>query len=158
MKTRFLFPHSYKKIGWLLLVGGLITGIILMILDFDFDEFMVVKVFSLLGDDLFIDKSFRIIENGILDEILTVSIIIGGILVGFSKVKDEDEFIATLRTESITWSFYVNYAILVLVTIFIYGLSYFEFMIYNLFSILLFFIIRFHILLFKSRKELSHEE
>ncbi|MFN4146364.1 MAG: hypothetical protein ACK4GN_11115 [Runella sp.] len=31
MKTRFLFPHSYKRIGWLLTVPMLVYGIIYLI-------------------------------------------------------------------------------------------------------------------------------
>lgn len=36
MKTRYLFPNSYKKIGWVLLVIGLILGIILLLNDFEY--------------------------------------------------------------------------------------------------------------------------
>ena len=38
MNTSFLFPHRFKKIGWVLLVLGLILGLTYQVLDwFDFD-------------------------------------------------------------------------------------------------------------------------
>jgi hypothetical protein len=59
---------------------------------------------------------FKFIENSILDEILTIGIIVGGILVGFSKLKEEDEMISKIRYESLVWATYLNYAIILFLT------------------------------------------
>ncbi len=35
MKTRFLFPYRFKKIGWFLLVPSVIIGFFVVFLDFE---------------------------------------------------------------------------------------------------------------------------
>jgi hypothetical protein len=37
MKTRFLFPHSYRRIGWLLFVPFLVFGLAVLNHDFQVD-------------------------------------------------------------------------------------------------------------------------
>ena len=94
MTTTYLLPNKYKLIGWILFGVGLITGM-LMYTDLMESEMLKTKVLSIYHDGFFAEKEgfFKIIENGILDEIVAAIIIIGGLLVGFTKEKVEDEFI-----------------------------------------------------------------
>ncbi|VAW16950.1 hypothetical protein MNBD_BACTEROID05-629 [hydrothermal vent metagenome] len=102
---------------------------------------------------MFGEKKFvGIVNNNILNEILGISMIVGSILVAFSKEKDEDEFISKIRLESLVWATYLNYAILFLAFIFVYDLSFLWVMIFNMFTILIFFIIRFNWQIRKFRK------
>jgi hypothetical protein len=159
MKTKFLFPHQFKKIGWLLFVTGIILIIVINLSPFDFNDFFNIKVLAIYQQEYFQkDGFFKIIENDVLDEIILSLLIIGGILVGFSKLKTEDELIAKIRYESLVWASYFNFAIVLLATLFMYGMAYFDLMITNLFSMLLFFIIRFHYLLYKLQKSMPDEE
>ncbi len=115
----------------------------------------VLSIFNeglLDGNDL---QLFEIIETGISSELASIAIIVGGLIVGFSKEKIEDEFIYKLRKDSLVWAIIFNYFILTLTIIFIYDLSFFHVLIYNMFTPLLFFIIRFNFLKLKSK---SHEE
>lgn len=159
MKTRYLFSHKYKKFGWILFFVSLIMGI-LYIIEEPFQNVLTVPVLATYNSGYLFSKGgfFVMLENAIIDELITVCLIIGGILVGFSKLKTEDEFSMKLRTESLIWAFYVSSIVNILITIFVYGGIYFSFLIYNLFFQLLFFIARFHYVLYKSQKELSHEE
>ncbi|WP_143106343.1 hypothetical protein [Pustulibacterium marinum] len=162
MKMRFLFPHKFKIYGWITLVIGLLLGILLQLNNVEpSGDFSTTKVFALYNDGFLTEKDtgfFKIIENDISDEIITLLIIIGGVLIGFSRLKVEDEFSFKLRSESLIWAFYVSSALTILVTILIFGGIYFNFLLYNLFLQLLFFIARFHYVLYKSQKELSYEE
>ncbi len=160
MKTRYLFSHKYKKFGWVLFSVSLVMGILYQIFEDTFEEALTVPVLSIYNDGFIFSKTgfFVILKNPILDELITVCLIIGGILVGFSKLKTEDEFSMNLRTESLIWAFYVSSIVNILITIFVYGGIYYSFLVYNLFFQLLFFIARFHYVLYKSQKELSHEE
>lgn len=159
MKTQFLFPHQFKKIGWLLFIPSLVLGTILWFNNFDFDHYIVIKVFALLSDvNMLGTKSFSMIENGVLDEIILAMIIVGGVLIGFSKVKTEDEFISKIRYESLIWSAYFNLGLMLIATIFIYGGVYFNMLIANIFSMLFFFIIRFHFMYYKLQKSIGDEE
>jgi len=152
MKLNYLFPSKYKKIGWILFFPSLILGLLTVIFDFE-PDFLDVNVLGIFVNEIFGEKKFfGIINNNILNEILGIAMIVGSILVAFSKEKDEDEFISKIRLESLVWATYLNYAILFLAFIFVYDLSFLWIMIFNMFTILIFFIIRFNWQIRKFRK------
>lgn len=160
MKTRYLFPSKFKVVGWLLFLIGLFFGIILMVYDFDYFNWEV-NVFPLIGEKEGVftaNKRLAWSINNVSDEVASLLIIVGGLLVGFSKTKDEDEFISKIRMESLIWATYVNYAILLLAVLFVFDMPFFSVLIYNMFTVLFIFIFRFHFLLFKSKKQLRYEE
>ena len=96
-------------------------------------------------------------NNNVLNEIVGVLMLVSSILVAFSKERVEDEYIAKLRLESLVWAVYVNYAILLVSFLFIFDMSFLWVMIFNMFTILWFFIIRFSWL--KSKlKQFSTDE
>ena len=159
MKNQFLFPQQCKKIGWWLFVPSLIAGIATMIMGFDFDRILKIKTFAVVNQDvLSTPELFAIDENDITDELLLVTIIAGGLLVGFSKLKNEDELIAKIRYESLVWAVYVNFGIVLLATVFIYGITFLNVMIANMFTVLFFFILRFHLMLYKLNHSVRDEE
>lgn len=158
MKSNYLFPNRFKKIGWFLFIPGLILGIVFLISQSDI-SFFDVKVFSVVEQAIFNDTVFfSFTENNILDEIAGLLLIIGALLIAFSKEKLEDEFIAKIRLESLVWATYVNYAILLLSIIFIYDLMFFWVLVFNMFTILIFFIIRFNWVLNKTKNQIRDEE
>lgn len=159
MKSRFLFSHKYKPLGWFLFIVGSILGVILLIYDFEFPS-LEVNVFPLIGEKGLLsgNEAFQWGKNNITDEITALLIIIGGILVAFSKTKDEDEFISKIRMESLIWATYVNYIVLIIAMLLVFNLAFFNVMIVNMFTILIFFIIRFHYVLYKSIKVIGDEE
>lgn len=153
MTTTFLLPHKYKLLGWIFLILGLICGIYLLFNDLESD-LLKVPVISLFNEPIIGKKgSFQIIENSIFDELTSMLIIVGGLIVGFSKEKIEDEYIAKLRTESLIWALVFNYIVLFLGIVFVYGLSFFQVLVFNMFTPLLFFIIRFNFLKLKSNSD-----
>lgn len=139
MKTNYLLPNKYKKFGWMLFLLGIIIGVFLQIFDSTDD------IFNL---DLINNFGFEF-----LDEVISILIIIGGLLVGFSKEKIEDEFIHKLRHESLVWAIILNYIILLLTVIFIYEGNFFTVLVYNMFTPLIFFIVRFNFLKLKSSSD-----
>jgi hypothetical protein len=159
MKSRFLFPHKLKPFGWLLFSIGAILGIILLLNDIHYPNWEI-KVFPLVGEANFIFKykAFEWHLNNIADETASILIIIGGILVAFSKTKDEDEYIAKIRMESLIWATYVNYIVLIFAILFVFDISFLSVLIYNMFTILLFFILRFHYVLYKSQIGVGDDE
>ena len=155
-----LFPSKYKILGWVLLLIGVVLGIILMINEFDYPNWSM-SVFPLIGEESgFLTRNESLVwaDNNVADEVASVLMIIGGILVAFSKTKDEDEFISKIRMESLIWATYVNYGILLLTIMLVFDMSFFNVLIYNMFTILFFFILRFNYILIKSRKLLNDEE
>lgn len=158
MKTNYLLPNQFKKIGWLVFIPVLILGLLWVIFEFEPAAFDI-KTVALFKDDYLDDIQFMAItENNIVDEIIGVLIIISGIFIAFSKEKEEDEFISKIRLESLVWATYVNYAILILALILVYNMSFFWVMVFNMFTVLIFFIIRYNWALYKSKRELSDEK
>ena len=156
MKANYLLPNKYKLFGWILFIIGLIGGIIISASNFEFGG-PSLKVLSIYNESfLSSDRNFfTIVENEIIDEIIAILIIVGGLIVGFSKEKIEDEFIYKLRKDSLVWAIIVNYMVLLFTILFIYDLAFFDVLVYNMFTPLLFFIIRFNFLKLKSN---SNEE
>lgn len=158
MKTKLLFPYRFKRIGWILLVSSAILGILYLFFDYELN-FLDLQVFAIYSEEIFEDTvRFGFDRNNITDEISAILFIIGAIFVAFSKEKQEDEFIAKTRLESLVWATYVNYIILIFCFLFFYSLGFLYVMIFNMFTILIFFIIRFYYILYMSKKSLSHEK
>jgi hypothetical protein len=159
MQTNFLFPNRFKVIGWLLFIPSFIFGIVCRILEIEIDNYLPIKVFAIYKTGIFTENVFfDFMENTILDEIVLICLIVGGILIGFSRLKVEDEYIAKIRYESLVWATYFNFGFLLFSTFFIFGTVYFEVMILNIFSMLLFFIIRFHYMIYKLQKSENDDE
>ena len=158
MKLNYLFPNKYKKIGWLILIPSAIIGLITLILEFEPNS-LDFNVPALFIDELFGEKHFiGIVSDNVLNENLAVLIIISSLLVAFSKEKSEDEYISKIRLESLVWAVYLNYAILLISFLFIFNMSFLWVMIFNMFTILLFFIIRFNWQISKLKKGNHYEE
>jgi uncharacterized protein YacL len=158
MKSKFLFSHKYKPLGWFLFLTGMVLGTVLLLNDIEYPNWEI-QVFPLISEnDIFSNPAFELSSNNVSDEIASILVIIGGILVSFSKTKDEDEYISKIRMDSLIWATYVNYFVLILAILFVFDLSFFNVLIYNMFTVLLFFMLRFHYVLYKSKRIVSNEE
>ena len=158
MKLNYLFPHKWRKFGWIVFIPSVVFGLITVITEYE-PGFLDMRVPGIFIDEI-LGKS-RVIgftTNNILNELLGAMVIISGLLVAFSKEKNEDELISKIRLESLVWATYVNYGILLLSIIFVYGLSFFWVMVFNMFTILLFFIIRFNWQIKLLNKDSAYEE
>lgn len=158
MKINFLFPNKYKKIGWLILIPTLIAGLLTVALNIE-PEYLDWQVPTLFGNQFMGEKTFLgITENNVLNEILGTLILVSALLVSFSKEKVEDEYIAKTRLESLVWATYFNSGILLIAILFVYDMAFLWVMIFNMFTLLLFFIVRFNYVIYKLNKTDSHEE
>jgi hypothetical protein len=158
MEINYLFPNKFKKIGWLLLIPSAIMGLITLLYECEpgFLDFDLPAIF--IDDFSKEQKLYGMVKNNILNEILGILIIISSLFVAFSKEKLEDEYISKIRLESLVWAVYVNYGILLLSFLFIFDFSFLWVMIFNMFTVLLFFIIRFNWQISKLEKSARHEE
>lgn len=157
MKTSYLLSNKFKLLGWILLIPGLIAGCVLFFGEYETDA-LTISVLSIFNEGTIfggIEGYFKIIENSVLDELIALAIILGGLIVGFSKEKIEDEFIYKLRKDSLVWAIIFNYAVLIFAILFVYDFAFFDVLVLNMFTPLLFFVIRFNFLRLKST---SYEE
>lgn len=159
----YLFPHKYKKIGILILIPSIIIGLIVFLEEYEpsFMNFNLPAIFieKILFYNLNQEEPLlKIVNNNILNEIMMTLTIISALFVPFSKEKTEDEYISRLRLKSLVWAVYVNYSILLLSSLLIFDLSFLLIMIFNMFTVLLFFIIRFNWQFYKFKKATNYEE
>lgn len=161
MKTNYLLSNQFKKIGWILFIPSMILGLLFVIFQFQ-PKFLDMKVFAILESGIApweANHGFCVItQTNVIDEIIGILLIISLFLIAFSKEKIEDEFISKIRLDSLLWATYINYAILILAILFVYGGSAFWVLVYNIFTILLIFIIRFNWVIRKSKKLVKDEK
>ncbi|NOT36794.1 MAG: hypothetical protein HOP11_05410 [Saprospiraceae bacterium] len=150
MINQLLLSNRWKILGWVLFIPSLIAGVFLTINDFESTGFKM-PVFAIISDK-FLGKAeyFTWIESEIAVTIVGVIFIIGALLICFSREKNEDEFIAETRLNSLQWAVLINYILLLLAFIFVYGTVFLTVIVYGIFTTLLIFIIRFHYLLYKN--------
>ena len=146
MNTNYLFPNQFKKLGWVLLFLSIILGLY-WIIYFPEPSFLDVTI-PFGADNGFLNST----RDNFFNELIGIFLIMSLLWVAFSKEKQEDEFINKLRLDSLVWATYFNYFILLLSMFLFYGLNFLDVMVYNLFTLLLFFIIRFNLKLHKSKK------
>lgn len=162
MKMQYLLPNKFKKIGWLIFIPVSLLGISWLIFEPLFEpklDLLEFNVFALVSGGILNDTYvFQVIENNILDEFIGVLFIISSIFIAFSKEKTEDEFIAMIRLESLVWATYINYGVLILALIFVYDIPFFWVLVFNMFTTLIFFIIRYNWALNNSKKSIENEK
>ena len=150
MKTRFLFPRQYKIPGIILLVFGLVFFYISQHFDKEFIIWHNLRPHSLGGGDPAKDECFD-------NEIQLAAVLIGLVLISFSKEKIEDEQINQLRLESLQWAVYVNYAVFFVIIFTVYGLNFFAFTMYNVLTLLVFFILRFRWAIYRNSRYIKED-
>lgn len=150
-----LLPNKARKLGWFILLPVLLFGIFVMYWNFEIPGFEVIIPYS---DTLF---SSEPAPNNLTDELAAILFLVALILIAFSEERDEDEFVSKIRLESLQWSVYINYGLLAMAILFIYDSDFFQVLIYNMYTILIFFILRFNYVLrvkFNSNQVEVHEK
>jgi len=158
MPTKLLLPNRFKRIGWFILIPATILGLVLCYYEFGAD-WMHAKVFAIASDGFFENhKYFTFRDTNITNTVIGSLFIIGAMLVSFSKEKNEDEFIAEIRLTSLLWAVCVSYILLLAAFLLVYGTPFLDVMVYNMFTVLIIFIIRFNFLLYKYSKTVPDEK
>lgn len=158
MSNTLLLPNKYKLIGLCLLIPVTILGLILTFRGMGTFE-VNSKVFAIFSQPLMSPvEFFKVIDSNVTPTIVGALFIVAAMMVGFSKEKREDEFIAKVRMSSLLWAVWVNYILLFLSFVFVYGFSFITVMMYNMFTVFIIFIIRFNYILYKNSKSASDEK
>ena len=152
MKDSYLFPAYFKKIGWYMFPFMLAFSIYVLYIKngLNWD----VSMWTFVSDSKWFGTSVQDISDEIAFTGMTVSLL----FIAFAKRKDEDEYISRIRLESLVWAVIANYAILTAATWLVYGFPYFNVMLYNMFTILILFIVKFQLALYKLKKSMRNEE
>lgn len=130
MKT-LLFPHSFQRIGWVVFVISAVIGAYI----------------------LFTDNT----DSYLFNNIAIIGISIGAILATCSREEVEDEMTGQMRLNSLLTALYINYAILIVCSLLIYDLDFLSVMLYNMFTILLIFMVVFRWKIWRVKKATENE-
>lgn len=131
MKTP-LFPHSFQRVGWIVFAIGVALG-----------AYSILKGF---------DGSY------VMNNVTIISIIVGGLLATCSREKIEDEMTQQLRLSSLLTALYINYAALIVCALLVYDMDFLNVMIYNMFTILLIFMVVFRWKIWRMKKGAEDEK
>ncbi|AYL98390.1 hypothetical protein [Mucilaginibacter celer] len=150
MKSRFLFPAKARFLGLLLFLGGLAFYI------YSQNSTKEILVWHNLPKSLQ-SLTGSILDENFDDEVQLFMVLSGLILLAFSKERVEDEHIIQLRSDSLQWAVYVNYSVFAVLIFVAYGIGFLMFTMYNVLTLLVFFIIRFRWKIFLLNKGLTTE-
>jgi hypothetical protein len=157
---KLLFPHRFKKSSRVLFYLFFFFGIIYIYFlegNTKLEEIFTFRVLALFSQEFMGSNESGWIETMFLDEILSVCIIIFGVLTGFSKERHEDELIDKLRNDSLRLSLFVNYSLLLITVLSIFGMTFLNVMLGQLFFILFLFNLIFDMKLIKHYKSASND-
>src|SRR4051812_25170506 len=161
MKTTYLFPARAKYLGALLAIPGFILGYMVVYQNYSIPGF---ELRLRAGSTLFLSAS----EN-FTDELALTLVVIGLLLVAFSRAKKEDELTAKIRLNSLYWAILANYTLYACLILLVFigylvkapwlsniidGLTNnLQYTVYNFFVPLVIFIGRFYFLLHRNKNE-----
>ena len=136
MKT-YLLPSKFLVPSGIIFYASVLLGVLFIVFP-DLSQTLSIELsvpnfFWKDADNLLVEKSFWI-QNNMIDELLTLLLVGSGLIHLFSKEKQEDEFIMQLRFHAMKWSYLLNFTVLVIGSLLVYGLPYFNVMLFCLFS------------------------
>lgn len=142
MKTTYLFPHSFKKFGWIALGLALLGAVAYAIYAIDLeyvDKFNQAHgsggtkrfLFEMSQSTAFISQIISIIGLQWQGLLFQSAIILSMMMVVFSRERHEDEYVSKLRCDSLVWAFIASFLCIVVSFIFFAVMPSYHFMIFS---------------------------
>jgi len=141
-----LLPYQWKFVGIFLSVLGSIFAVLYIWFDFNF-KMPVFAVYSAFLET----KMFATFHTNFADELILLLLLAGLSLIVFSKEKNEIEIPANKRLDAMFKAIRLNVVILFLSILFIFGSGFIVVLVFNLFSVFIFYLVFFY--LFDRKKE-----
>jgi hypothetical protein len=149
MKSRFLFPHQYRVIGCFCILAYIPVMVIKKILHNGYNnQDPAIKLAN---------NSGLLNSEHVFTAIAIVLIIMGLLFIAFAKEKIEDEQIMQLRLDSLQWATYLNYFLIIISVALSSNMHLRDIMMLNIWTPLIFFIIRFRWKIYSLNKLLKLE-
>lgn len=149
-----LLPHRFKRIGWLILLPALILAFTLPEIKGLNATMPALVNGEILGKTTF----FTWVSDNLTLTLYGSFILVGAMLVCFSREKTEDEYIAGLRLNALLWAVLAHALLLLFAFLFVYGTSFIPVVFCSMFTPLLIFITRFHYLRYRHTQAALHEK
>jgi hypothetical protein len=150
MKKMKLLAPRWKRIGLVLTVPGLALGALSVFGNFEI-PWLALKIREKTH---FFSSA---IEN-FTDELALTLVIAGLLLIAYSREKEEDERVQMIRLEAMQWGILVNFAVILIANWSIYEGNFLYVMMFNLFTPLVVFLLRFYYVLWIAERPTTEEE
>ena len=152
MKNTLLLPNKCRLIGAVLLPFAITWLVAFYFRDhsvFSFLQYHAKGGGNAFSAEFIFNKDFSTDFNGELSILATLLCLF---MIAFSREKQEDEYVRSIRLHALQVSIYVNYIMLAIASILIYGFSYIIVLQASLFTLFIVFILVFYYKLYiKSR-------
>ena len=148
MNRIILLPYPFKRIGWALFIPTALFGILMAI-----DGFNGFPSFLLPGD-----AGSNSTLDAVSNNIVLIGVLAGSLLITCSRERIEDELIGRIRLNALLVALYINILWAVIASLALYNFDDLYVMVINLVSLPILFLIIERVLLWRLRKEASHEE
>jgi hypothetical protein len=153
MKSLYLLPNSFKKIGIILFIPFFVASILLLAGPGEC-EYFSIPVFSFFDSGIFeTQKTFTLTQTDPINELTMIGLLVSIAFIALSKEKDEDEMTPIIRQNAFVWSFWATIIVDAAGIIFIYGLEFLTFSFAALYLYFIFYIIKFNMTMYKLRRE-----
>jgi len=145
----FILPRSFRFVGILFFILGLILGVARFNYGFK-PDLLDMKIFAFYSS--YIEtKYMEIIRNNMCEEFTGFFLIAGLFLIAFSREKDENEQKNKLRLKAFYIAAYVNFLFLLVSLFFTYGFAFVYMLMANMGISLFAYILAFRTLLWLNR-------
>lgn len=136
LMKNLLFPKSFKLVGWFLFVPATIMGLLC--------------VFNLLA--------FSGVAEVVVNDVVIVGIALGALFVVCSEEAHEDEMTRSIRLATLLNALYIYVVLLIVSTLLLNGLAFFEFMIVNLVLLPIIYVVIFRLEMHRYNRMSEDEE
>jgi hypothetical protein len=132
----YLLPTHWKWPGALLSLAGIALHVLV--------EEIPWLAFRVRAEGTLLKPA---VEN-FTNELALTLLVVGLLILAFTRERDEDERIRLIRLEAFQWGMLVNFLIVLAANWVLYGGDFLSFMLFNLFTPLIVFLLRFYYVLY----------
>lgn len=150
MKT-LLFPHRFKRVGWVIFPFILILDAVMMIM-------IHTEVLNNVSGVVLKTLNFVNSNAELFTNIAIIGSIICMLFITCSREEVEDEMISGIRLQALLIALYVNSAILIVASLIFYSLDFLNVMMYNIFTIPLIFMVVYLWKMWMLKKGVENEQ
>lgn len=148
LKTTFLLPKSFRFVGIIFFIAGLLFGIVRFKYGFKPDA-LDLNTFAVYSS--YLETRFmQIVRNNFGEEVTGVLMVGGLFMMAFAREKTENEVVNRLRLKSFFIAAYVNFSFLLVALLFTFGFAFVYMLMVNMGVGLLAYIGTFRFLLYQN--------
>ncbi len=155
MKRLILLPHTFRRIGVVIFAIGAAVGLLMTPDGYNgWPSFLLPDdTGSPLFATLVSDSMARLLNN-----IAIIGLCVGSIFIACSRERVEDEMTGAVRLNALLVALYINSAVTVAAALVLYDFAFLYFMIWNIITTPLLFMVIFRWRMWRINRSTGHEE